>query len=93
MYNFGNISKEKMAYISNILEQSKSVNSDNLIPFFLNASKNANEAGITFSDTETEYIINALKVNMTPAQKNKLETIRNMAKMLSNSNSQPNKKR
>lgn len=86
MYNYHNISKEKLNYISNVIEESKKVNSENLIPFFINASKNAKEDGITFTDEETDYIINSLKTNMTKADQNKIDTIRTMAKLLVSNN-------
>lgn len=87
MYNYQDISKDKLKYISDIIEESKNVNSSNLIPFFLNATKTASEAGISFSDEETDCIIESLKANMTKADQNKIDSIRNMAKLLVSSNS------
>lgn len=68
--------------LNEIIKQSETVSADNMIPFFMNAAANANAKGISFSDTETELIIRALKTNMTPEQINRLETVRHLAKMI-----------
>ena len=80
--NINGISPEKMNLLTEIIKQSESVSSENLIPFFLNAAATANSKGINFSDTETDVIINALKTNMTIEQKNKLDTVRKLSTMI-----------
>lgn len=76
------ISPEKLNMLNEIIKQSETVSSDNMIPFFMKAAANANAKGISFSDRETELIINALKTNMTPEQINRLNTVRQLAKMI-----------
>lgn len=83
------ISPEKLKILSEIIKQSENVSGENMIPFFLNAAANANAKGISFSDDETELIINALKTNMTQEQINRLETVRRLAKMIQ-ANGTPN---
>lgn len=80
--DFNGISPEKIKLINDIIEKSQSVSQDDLIPFFLNASATANANGITFSDRETDLIINSLKTNMTPAQAGKIDTVRRLSKLL-----------
>lgn len=77
------VSPEKVNLISNIIKQSETVSSENLIPFFLNAASTANQRGITFSDEETDLIINCLKTNMTPEQITKIDTVRKLANIIS----------
>lgn len=84
--DFTSISPEKIKLINDIIEKSKTVSQDNLIPFFLNASATAKANGITFSDRETDIIINSLKTNMTPAQANKIDTVRRLSKILASDN-------
>lgn len=83
------ISPEKLNMLNEIIKQSETVSADNMIPFFMKAAENANAKGISFSDRETELIINALKTNMTPEQINRLNTVRQLAKMI-HTNGTPN---
>lgn len=76
------ISAEKLNMLTEIIKKSENVSGDNMIPFFLNAAADANAKGISFSDSETDLIINALKTNMTPEQISRLETVRRLAKMI-----------
>lgn len=85
------ISAEKLNMLTDIIKQSENVSGENMIPFFLNAAANANAKGISFSDRETELIINALKTNMTPEQISRLETVRHLAKMIQADNISSNK--
>lgn len=87
--DFTGISPEKIKLINKIIQESQTVSQDNLIPYFLNASATAKANGITFTDRETDIIINALKTNMTPAQANKIDTVRRLSKILASSNSKP----
>lgn len=77
------ISAEKLNLLTEILSQSESLNANALIPFFLSAASNAGKKGISFSDDETDTILNVLKINMSPAEIQKIETIRKMSHMIS----------
>lgn len=81
--NIKGISPEKLKLISDIIKQSETVSSENLVPFFLNAASTANANGITFSDQETDLIIESLKTNMSSEQITKLETVRKLANIIS----------
>lgn len=85
--NFNGISPEKIKIINDIIEKSQNMSQDNLIPYFLNASATASANGITFTDAETDIIVNSLKTNMTPAQANKIDTVRRLSKILATNNS------
>ena len=80
--NFGDIDPKKMQLINTIMQQSKSLSNEQLIPFFLSAAANAQSNGISFNARETDIIINALKTNMTPAQANQIDTVRRLSAML-----------
>ena len=84
--DFTGISPEKIKLINNIIQESQTVSQDNLVPFFLNASAKAKANGITFTERETDIIVNALKNNMTPAQSNKIDTVRRLSKILASNN-------
>lgn len=79
---FNNIPQDKINALKNIVKESENIPSDNLIPFLLNAAGEANKKGITFSDAETELIINTLKLNMSPMERNKLDNIMRLAKII-----------
>lgn len=83
---FNNISKEKMMLINKIMKESENISSENLIPFFMNATTNAKQQGISFTNKETNEIINSLKKNMTPAEINKLDNIIRLAKIINKQN-------
>lgn len=77
-----NVSEEKLNLLVQLFEKSKSLKSNELIPFFLSASTKAASEGITFSDNETELILSVLKERMSKEDIKKIDTIRKLAKMI-----------
>ena len=73
--NLGNISPEKINVLTDILEKSKNVTPDNMVPFLLNAASQVSAKGITFSDEETQLILNTLRKNMNRSQLAQMEHI------------------
>lgn len=84
--NIQDIDPKKLQLINDILNQSKGLSSEQLIPFFLSAAANAQSNGITFTERETDIIIQALKTNMTPAQANQIDTVRRLSSMMMKKN-------
>lgn len=84
--NFNDIDPKKTQLINDVIQQSKNLSSDQLIPFFLSAAANAQNNGITFSESETDIILNALKANMTPAQASQIDTVRRLSSMVMKKN-------
>lgn len=78
--NLGNISPEKINVLTDILEKSKNVTPDNMVPFLLNAASQVSAKGITFSDEETQLILNALRKNMNRSQLAQMEHILQLSK-------------
>ncbi len=78
--NLNHISPEKINVLTDILEKSKNVTNDNMVPFLLNAASQVNAKGITFSDEETQLILNALRKNMNPSQIAGMEKILQLSK-------------
>lgn len=79
---FNNISNEKMDLLNKIMKESENVSSENIIPFFMSATNEVKQRGITFNDEETNEIINSLKKNMSPAEVSRLENIIRLAKII-----------
>lgn len=78
-----NIPPEKLNILTTIISNSEGLNSNELIPFFLNQTAAASSKGINFSDSETELIIDVLKTNMTPEQIKRIELVKKLSFMIS----------
>lgn len=81
-----NISPDKLNILTNIIEKSNGKSNTELIPFFLEQTARANSMGYSFSDEETELIIDVLKTNMTAEQIKRIDIIKKMSKMIYNKN-------
>lgn len=79
---FQNIDPQKLLLLNQILGQAGSKSKDELLPFFLAASAKANSMGMSFSDTETDLIMSVLTEKMSPEEKQRVETMRRLAAML-----------
>lgn len=79
-----NIDPAKLKLLTEMVEQAKTKNKDELLPFFLALNNKAASMGISFNDAETEIILNVFKTKMSPKDIKKIETIRNITNMLSN---------
>lgn len=77
-----NIDPKKLAILEEFLKQSESKNKDELIPFFIAASSKASSMGYSFSNSETDLILNILKKDMTETDKSRVETVRRLANMM-----------
>ncbi len=80
--SFNTIAPEKINLLTDIIRQSQNVSSQNMVQFLLNSAATANAKGISFSDSETELIINALKTNMSPDQISQMDNIIRISKMM-----------
>ena len=76
------ISPEKLNMLTSILSQAESVKSDALIPFFLKSASEANKKGISFSDSETDLILNVLKTRMSKQDIQKIDAIRKLSQII-----------
>lgn len=77
-----NIPPEKLILLTELLNQSSQKKPEELIPFFLAATSKAESMGTSFSDSETDIILEVLKQNMTPEQQSKIEMIRKLSNMI-----------
>lgn len=78
------ISPEKLNMLTNIVQNSKGLPNEALIPFFLNQTAAAGSKGINFSDAETELIIEVLKAGMTPEQIKQIDLVKKLSVMIAN---------
>lgn len=75
---FSGISPVKLLFLERILEEMKKQNKDTLMPFFLAVNAKAMQAGITFTDQETELIFSQMESRLSPEEKKQFSLIRDM---------------
>lgn len=81
-----NIAPQKLLLLTQLSSQTNIKSKDDLIPFFLNASSKAKSMGISFNDQETDVILSVIASHMTAGEQAKFETIKVLAKMLTERN-------
>lgn len=79
---FQTINPQKLLLLNQLLSQADVKSQEELIPFLLAASSKAGQSGMSFTDEETELIISVLSEKMTDAEKARIETIRNLSKLI-----------
>ena len=77
------ISPEKLDLLVKLVTKAETLKQNELMPFFISVTKEANSKGVSFNDAETEIILNVLKKKMTPADIKKIDMIRNLTNMIS----------
>ncbi len=76
------ISPEKLELLVTLVTKAETLKQNELMPFFLSITKEANNKGVSFNDAETEVILNVLKKKMSPADIKKIDMIRNLTNMI-----------
>lgn len=76
------IDAEKLALLTELVEESKTKPSKEIVPYFLALNAKASQKGISFSDAETELILNVLKERMSKEDIKKIDTIRKLSRMI-----------
>ena len=77
------ISPEKLELLVKLVTKAETLKQNELMPFFISVTREANSKGLTFNDAETEIILNVLKKKMSPADIKKIDMIRNLTNMIS----------
>lgn len=77
-----NIDPIKLSILNEFASEAERKNPNELLPFFMASMQNANTKGISFNDSETELILNVLKKRMSSQDIKKIETIRNLSKII-----------
>jgi hypothetical protein len=62
---------QKVMLLQELLGKSKGKNSNEMLPFLMAASKQANSKGLNFTKDEIKLITNVLKKDMTPEEQAK----------------------
>ena len=77
-----NINPAKLNMLNALVSEAEHKNPNELLPFFMASMKKAEGEGIGFDDKETELILNIMKTKMSSADIKKIDTIRNLSKMI-----------
>lgn len=72
---FQNISQEKLDFLNNIVQKGSSLTQKEMLPFLLSLSKQSKASNISFSPTEIQLIVTALKKYATPEDLEKIEKV------------------
>lgn len=80
-----NMPPEKVAFLNAMLEEMGGKNKNEMMPFLLSVMSRANSKGIQFTDQETDFIISKMKANMSPAERKKVDMLRQMTRMFGRS--------
>lgn len=83
-----NIAPQKLILLTQLSTQANAKSKEELIPFFLTAASKANSLGISFTPQETDIILNVIMSHLAPAEQTKMETIKTLARLLSERNTQ-----
>lgn len=76
------MSREKLDYLTDFAERTRRLPKNQVLPAFLSLQADANRRGIRFTDEETSLLVSVLSANMPPEDRNKVETLRLIAKKL-----------
>lgn len=76
------IDEKKLALIESLVKQAENKKPEEILPFFLAVNAKAGEMGISFNDTETELILDALKSKMSSSDIRKIDMIQNFTRMM-----------
>lgn len=74
---------EKIQFLSDLTEQIAKTPQKQILPRFLTLTMEANKRGISFSDQETDLLVQILTQDMTPKERGKLDTLRMLSEKLS----------
>ncbi len=77
---FQNLSPEKLQFLTSFMGQPKSNNANEMMTLLMAFSSRAKGQGIQFSQEETDFIIEHLKENMSPRDRQKTDMILKMMK-------------
>ena len=80
--NLKNIDPLKLKILNEFASEAQRKGPNELHPLFMASMQRANSNGISFNDSETELILNVLKTRMSSQDIKKIETIRNLSKII-----------
>lgn len=80
---FAGLSAEKLAFLTQMTGQMQGKSATDILSLLSGANDAAARQQMSFSDTETELILNALLPGMSEEEKKKIEMMRNLSRIIS----------
>lgn len=77
---FANLTPEKIAFLQNFATMNKPTDMRSMLPFLMSTLNTAKKDNIQFSDTETEMLIQVLKMNLSPEESERVDKMMTMMK-------------
>ncbi len=77
---FANLTPEKIAFLQNFASASKPTDMRSMLPFLMSTMNNAKKENIQFSETETDLLIQVLKMNLSPEETERVDKVMNLIK-------------
>lgn len=75
---------QKIQFLLELTQQIEQTPKDQLLMKFMTINMEAGKKGIHFTDQETELLVSILSANMSQADRNKLDTLKMLAKKMQN---------
>ena len=75
-----NMNPQKLSMLTEFAKRAEAAPKDQLFPTLMSLTAEANQKGIHFNDDETDLLISILGDNMSPAERQRVETIRMLSK-------------
>lgn len=73
---------QKISMLTEFAAKVESAPKDQLMTTLLALNAEASQRGIQFNDEETDLLVSIMSANMTPAEKNRVDTLRMLSKNL-----------
>ena len=77
---------QKIALLNEFANRVEHTPQNQLMTTLMSLNAEANQKGIQFNNEETDLLISIMSANMSPAEKNRMETLRMLSKNLMNRN-------
>lgn len=77
---FANLSPEKLNFLMNFANTKKPAQMQEMMPFLLSSMNQAKNQNIQFTPNESNFLIDMLKQNLSPAEAQKIDMVLNLMK-------------
>nr|WP_132282716.1 hypothetical protein [Natranaerovirga hydrolytica]TCK92861.1 hypothetical protein EDC19_2017 [Natranaerovirga hydrolytica] len=83
---FKNIDPRKLSFLNEMFQEMGTKNAEQKIQLLFSYGMKMKQMGLQFTDDETKVIMETLKDNLTPEEKNKIDMMMNMMNMMNQQN-------
>lgn len=77
---------QKLALLNEFASRVEKTPQNQLMTTLMSLNAEASQKGIQFTNEETDLLVSIMSANMSPAEKNRMETLRMLSKNLMNRN-------